>query len=163
VLVWNLPEKPAATTPLPSRRLDGHSNTITRLLPTPDGKTLLSSSCDHSIRCWDAEATGAGSATLILNARTREYLMRGRSSRIPAPVEATGKTQQGGRVLSGHTEWVSGMSLSRDGKTLLSGDDAGEVVLWEVLSAKEVRRWKAKGWCYAVALSPDAKQALVSE
>src|SRR5262245_12098965 len=68
ILVWDLPEKPSVPAPLPSRRLDGHTNTITRLL-TPDGKTLLSSSCDHAIRSWDVEGTSAGSATLILNAR----------------------------------------------------------------------------------------------
>src|SRR4051794_14493484 len=118
ILLWDLPDKAAAPAPLPSRRLDGHTNIVTRLLPTPDGKTLLSSSCDHTIRCWDAEVAGSGSVPLVLTARTREYLTRGRSSRVPAPVEATVKTQQGGRVLSGHKEWVSGMSLSRDGKTL---------------------------------------------
>src|SRR5437016_355269 len=83
ILIWDLPEKPGSTAPLPSRRLEGHTNTITRLLPTSDGKTLLSSSCDHTIRCWDAEATGSGSAKIALNARTRADLI-GRSSRIPA-------------------------------------------------------------------------------
>lgn len=163
ILLWDLPDNPGATAPLPTRRLDGHTNTVTRLLPTPDGKTLLSSSCDHGVRCWDVAAPAGADAKLVLNARTRDDLTRRRSSRIPPPLEVTVKTQQSSRALSGHKEWVSGLSLSADGKTLLSGDDGGQVVVWDLPAGKEVRRWKIKGWCQAVALSPDAKLALISE
>jgi WD40 repeat protein len=55
------------------------------------------------------------------------------------------------------------MSLSADGNTLVSGDDGGIVIVWDRPAGKEVRRWKIKGWAYAVALSPDAHQALISE
>jgi WD40 repeat protein len=163
VLVWDLPDKPGDPAPLPARRLDGHTNTITRLLLMPDGRTLLSSSYDHSIRCWDVNGTGGDSVTVSLNARKREYLIRGRASKIPALVEATVKTQPSLRVLAGHREWVSGMSLTRDGKVLLSGDDGGHVLVWDREAGKELRRWKVRGWCYAVAVSPDGKQALISE
>src|SRR5262245_25512437 len=37
ILVWSLPDKLGEPAPLPSLRLDGHSNTINRLLTTPDG------------------------------------------------------------------------------------------------------------------------------
>ena len=36
----------------PARRLDGHTNGITHLQTLPDGKTLVSSSLDHTIRVW---------------------------------------------------------------------------------------------------------------
>src|SRR5262249_37291564 len=47
--------------------------------------------------------------------------------------------------------------------TLLSGDDAGEVILWERAAVKEIRRWKVKHWGWAVALAPDATLALIAE
>src|SRR4051812_6155010 len=57
IYVWDLPEKPPeldknaskerqAPNVFPVRRLDGHTNEITRLLVTPDGKRLVSSSLD---------------------------------------------------------------------------------------------------------------------
>src|SRR5581483_4641503 len=100
VLVWDPPEKPGGDPPPPARRLDGHTNVISRLLPTPDGKTLLSSSYDHTIRCWDAQVSAGTSAKVALNARTRDDLMRRRASKIPPLVEVTVKVQQASRVLS---------------------------------------------------------------
>ena len=36
------------------------------------------------------------------------------------------------------------------------------MIVWDREAGKELRRWKLKGWAYAVALSPDGKQALLS-
>src|SRR5207248_1388513 len=88
ILVWDLPDKADAPAPLPSRQFTGHTNVISRLLATPDAKTLLSASYDHSIRCWDLQASAGASVTLALNARTRDDLLRRRASKVPAPVEA---------------------------------------------------------------------------
>ncbi len=163
ILAWDLPEKADAPAPLPVLRLVGHTNVVSRLLRTPDGKSIVSSSYDHSIRVWDSAATGTGEHKLVLNTRIREYLTRGRASKIPPPLEATVKAQPTARLIAGHKEWISGMSLTRDGKTLLSADDAGEAIVWDFTAGKELRRWKVKGWAYAVAISPDGKQALISE
>src|SRR5438445_147304 len=45
ILVWNLSAR-GDKAPPPARRLAGHTNEITRLLTTPDQKTLLSASLD---------------------------------------------------------------------------------------------------------------------
>src|SRR3990170_4989968 len=37
------------------RRLTGHGNEITRILITPDGSTVLTSSLDGTVRAWDIE------------------------------------------------------------------------------------------------------------
>src|SRR5438132_2664729 len=50
ILVWNLPESPGDKLPPPARRLVGHTNEITRMLITPDQKTLITSSCDRTIK-----------------------------------------------------------------------------------------------------------------
>src|SRR5262245_42931816 len=50
ILIWDLPEKNGGAAPLPMRRLDGHTNTINRLLATSDGRWLISGSSDHTIR-----------------------------------------------------------------------------------------------------------------
>ena len=56
VLLWELPGKPGGEAPKPLARLDGHTNVISKLAATPDGRTLLSASYDHTIRYWDIPA-----------------------------------------------------------------------------------------------------------
>jgi len=163
LLAWTLPEKAGDPAPSPTLKLDSHTNVVTRLLGLRDGRTLLSSSYDHAIRVWDLQATPGAEAKVELNATTRADLKRRSASKIPPPLEATVKTLASTKTLDGHKDWVSGLSLSADEKLLLSGDDKGQVVVWDLAAGKEVRRWSIPAWVYALALSPDGKQALVSE
>src|SRR5436190_13474837 len=41
ILVWELPEKPGGSAPVPVRHLKGHTNGITRLITTPDGRWVI--------------------------------------------------------------------------------------------------------------------------
>src|SRR5262249_42024899 len=133
ILLWDLPEKPDAPAPLPMRRLDGHTNAITRLLASPDGRWLISSSFDHTIRFWDMQAPAAGADALVLNGRLLSQADRLRRAgiKIPPPLNATVAVQSSARSLTTHDEWIQGMAQSADGKTLLSGDDGGRVILWD--------------------------------
>src|SRR5262245_45596038 len=82
ILVWDLPEKPErlpekpektgakkasaeqlGAPALPARRLDGHTNVISKLLSTSDGRWLISASYDHTIRYWDMQSPAAGAAS----------------------------------------------------------------------------------------------------
>jgi WD40 repeat protein len=165
IVLWELPEKPGGDPPKPLARLDGHTNVISRLAATPDGRTLISSSYDHTIRYWDVPAKlPEATETVALNQSNIDYLKKARASKIPALLEAKVGVLKPAKTLTEHKEWVVGMNLSHDGKTMISGDDGGHVIVWDVGSAAVAKRWKlAKGWAYAVALSPDAKQACVTE
>jgi WD40 repeat protein len=163
ILLWELPQRPGAETPPPSRKLTGHTNCINRLIASRDGSKLFSCSHDHSIRIWDLKAATQGQETVALNAVTRQQLIKRRSSRVPAPLEARVQTQPAAAVLSGHRDWIVSLALSRDEKLLVSGNDSGEVVTHEISTGKEVGRWKVKGWVYSLALSPDSKRVFVSE
>jgi WD40 repeat protein len=164
ILLWELPEKPGGEAPKPVARLDGHTNVISRLAATPDGKTLISSSYDHTIRYWDIpETLPEPTETVALNAQTIADLKRRSSSKIPALLEAKVCVLKSAKTLTEHKEWVVGLELSRDGKTFISGDDAGQVIVWDRTAATVSNKWQVKGWAYAVALSPDQKQACVTE
>jgi WD40 repeat protein len=163
LLAWSLPEKPADPAPLPTLRLIGHTNHVTRLRGLRDGRTVYSSSYDHTIRIWDMQATPGAEETVQLNAVLRDDLKKRSASKIPPLLEAKVKAVASAKVLDLHKEWVSGFAFSADEALMLSGDDAGKVILWDRPNDKKVRDWTVKGWAHAVALSPDGKQAVVSE
>ncbi len=166
ILLWELPDKPGGDAPKPVARLDGHTNVISRLAATHDGKTLVSSSYDHTLRYWDIPAAlPAATEPITLNARTIEDTTRRKSNgaKVPPPIEAKVAVLKPARTLTEHKEWIVGMDFSRDGKALISGDDGGHVIVWDATAGTVTKRWQVKGWAYAVALSPDQKQACVTE
>ena len=162
ILVWKLPESHSEIAPPPARQLVGHTNEITRMLITPDQKTLISASCDRTIKYWDMTSEKGEAGSVVLNERAR-YEAESRKKKMPDAIEAKVQVQKFTQELTGHKDWVQGMSMTFDGKTLLSGDDKGEVIVWDRPAGKEVRRWKLKGWAWGMAISPNGKEALVSE
>jgi WD40 repeat protein len=167
ILIWDLPDRPGGPVPSPARRLDGHTNTVNRLVAAPDGRWLISASNDHTIRYWDLQGEPTGTDAIVLNAEkiadASSPAGRRAGKKIPPPVHATVHLQKSARTLEGHRDWILGLALSRDGNLLFSGDDKGEVIVWDRPAGKELRRWKLKGWAWALAVSPDAQALAVSE
>jgi WD40 repeat protein len=165
ILLWELPEKAGDPLPSPIRRLDGHTNAITRLVATADGKWLYSASYDHTIRAWDMTAPAKGDETVVLNARAiAEAEARKRNgAKVPAPIPAKVALQQAAKTFDHHKEWVTALTLSRDGSLLFGGDDGGQVLACDRDTGKEKVRWAVKGWVGAIAVSPDNTRALVAE
>jgi len=162
ILVWELPEKIGGSAPLPIRRLDGHTNAITHLRATVDGRWLISTSNDRTIRYWDMQAASKGNDTIALNARTIDDLKR-RGGKLPAALSAKVELQESAKTLTGHKEWINGFGMSKDETLFVAGDDKGEVVVWDRVNAKELQRWQVKGWAFTAAISPDHKQVVVAE
>lgn len=179
IFVWDLPDKPPApdkdakekTPPdfAPIRRLDGHNNGISRLIATADGKTLISSSLDRTIRLWDAGAAASGTAVVVLDSKDRVRRARYKSDKAKAAIlDAPGvkvETVASAVTLEGHRDWIGSLGLSRDEKRLISGDVTSLVISWDFVTGKEISRWTGHPWNWAVAatLSPDGQTALVSE
>lgn len=162
ILVWNLPDAADAKAPPPVIRLAGHTNEITRMLITPDQKWLITASCDRTIKYWDMTAAKGEPATVVLNERAR-YDAESRKKKMPEPVEVKVQAQKHYLELLSHKDWILGLSMTPDGKTLVSGDDKGIVIVWDRAAGKEVRRWKMPGWAWGLGVSPDGKFATISE
>jgi WD40 repeat protein len=67
------------------------------------------------------------------------------------------------QTLKGHSDWVSSVAFSPDGKQVVSGSDDKTVRLWNVRTGAALQTLKGHlGWVSSVAFSPDGKQ-VVSE
>jgi RNA polymerase sigma factor (sigma-70 family) len=75
-----------------------------------------------------------------------------------------GATARLGTVRLRHSENISPVVFSPDGKRAMVGDREGNVVCWDVATGKEVRRLeRAPGWLCSLALSADGKKLAAGE
>jgi WD40 repeat protein len=177
IYIWDLPETlPAFEAPKnserkapdqpPVRRLDGHTNGVTRLIASPDGKTLVSASLDHSIRLWEPEAAAVGSADAVLNIDQRKSkAKRERKDEILTAPGVTVETLNSAHTLACHEDWIMSLGASADCRRLISGDNSSRVIVWDLPERKEIARWSGHpwNWIVAAALSGDGQTAVVSE
>lgn len=165
ILIWNLPA-PGEKSPDPARRLVGHTRSVNRLVVTPDGKTLISVSNDHTVKCWDALKTDGEPGKIVLNDGIVRVGVSEKVAKLPdppPPITANVVVQKPLRELTGHKDWIWGLAISRDGKTLVTGDESKVVIVWDVPSGKEQARWKTKLWVRGLDISPDGKTVATAE
>lgn len=175
ILEWDLPPEPAPRKkdekkeddppqgPFPVRSYAGHDNAVTRLLSTKDGKELYSASYDHALRRWNPHAKPEKEETIVLNAGALYRQKFSRYGKKEEPIERTVSVSSASKNLGGHAEWINALALGSDEELLVSGDDSGKVVVRERASGKQRQSWTVEGWVHALALSPDAKRAVLSE
>jgi RNA polymerase sigma factor (sigma-70 family) len=70
-----------------------------------------------------------------------------------------GPGSPGNRLLKGHEAVVVSAAWSGDGKTAVTGDAAGRVIVWDARTMKEARRLELGGRVAAVAVSADGRNA----
>jgi WD40 repeat protein len=165
IYVFDLAEKADGPPPVPVRRLDGHTNTVTALGLIPGSNQLVSSSYDHTIRWWDLAAPGGGTADVVLDRKAREAAAKkaGKSGKPPDTTTVSVELQKTARTADAHQEWIRSISIGAEGKQLLSGDDKGMAILWNAADGTEVRRFQSLGFLRAVALSADGRLAATCE
>jgi len=133
----------AAQEPKLRATLQGHTNRVTSVAYSPDGKTLASASWDGTIKLWDV---AAGKEKATFKGHRREvcsvaYSPDGKTLASGSGEHAiklwdlaTGKEKA---TLWGHDCGVWGMAYSPDGKTLASEDTGDTTKLWDVATGWE--------------------------
>ena len=180
ILVWDLTRPAAEPTEaqkrdkappstLPVRQFSGHDNGITHLLTSPDGKTLISSSLDRTVRVWDLDAPPAGQAEVVIDLHFRDEQARnkppGEKDKILSAPGVMVDRVTGSQALEGHKDWIQALGQSADGRRLISGDDSCLSIVWDLKTRQAVSQWPGydRVWVTSAALSPDGKTAFTAE
>jgi WD40 repeat protein len=168
------PEPPPQTTaPMPKSEMvptqaDGHRDAVVWLALSPDGKTFLSASTDHTVKQWDfvgrklvktlgSQKDMARSALFLPDGA--RALTAGDDGEIVLRLLADGAVLH---VFSARDHGgVNKIGISADGRRMISGHSSGNVVLWDLDTKAALHALDAHGWSVAgVAMSPDGKRAI---
>jgi WD40 repeat protein len=129
-------------------QLPGHEKETWAVGFTPDNKTLISTSDDHSVAVWDI-ATGAkrldlmghdslASCLAIAPAGARAY-SGGYDGKAIVWDLANGKRLH---TLEGHSSPLRAISLSPNGSRLATGGRDRKLLLWDAHSGKQIAEWQ---------------------
>ena len=145
-----------------------HTQWITAVAWSPNGRWILTGSTDHIARIWDV-ATGAvvrqleghtGDIDDVAWSPDGRQILTGGEDRIARIWDAaSGKSV---RTLTGHTDWVEAVAWSPDGQRLLTGGDR-TARIWDAATGALLRTLEGHtGKVNDVAWSPDGQQVCTS-
>jgi hypothetical protein len=146
------------------RILSGHRDKVTSVVFSTDGKFILSSSTDNTMRLWDT-ASGrliqsfeghCSPVTSVAFSPDGRFILSGSSDNTIRLWEtASGRFIQS---FEGHSDSVTSVAFSPDGKFILSGSSDNTARLWETISGRFIQSFEGHGKSVtSVAFSPDGK------
>lgn len=142
--------------------LQGHENSVLSVAISPDGKTIVSSGGDRTIKLWNF-ATGKQISSL--NAYSQQVNV--------VAISPDGKTLVSGsddntikiwnlatrkqiRTLTGHSDSVHALAISADSETLVSGSDDNTIKIWDLATGEQIRTLVGHTfWVRSLAISPN--------
>jgi WD40 repeat protein len=116
VLTCGFPVADADSLTLKSEKANAHSNTISSVAFSPDGKTIVSGSWDKMLKVWDSGVLGLKSP------------FSGRKGRIMLSYAATLELKS--EKKNAHDGWVLSVDFDKDGGKVVSGGGDGTIKVW---------------------------------
>ena len=125
----------------------GHSDRVTSIAFSPDGKTFVSGSADNTLKLWDV-STGkeirtfrghSGDVTSVAFSPDGKIIISGSGGLFDNTLKlwdvSTGKEI---RTFKGNSDRVWSVAFSPDGKMIVSGSHDGTTRLWDIATGKEI-------------------------
>ena len=143
----------------------GNSDWLTAVVFSPDGRTIVSGSRRGEVRLWNAntgQRTGTLSAhpvevsDIVFSSDGTTFNSAGLDGTIRAWDASGGQLQE--TTLKGHTDHLTAMALSPNGRILASGSSETPILLWNTDTAQLQQTLKGHTKrISALAFSPDGK------
>ncbi|KIJ31651.1 hypothetical protein M422DRAFT_185684 [Sphaerobolus stellatus SS14] len=129
---------------------DGHTDSVRSVSFSPDGRYIASGSDNDTVRLWSVETGMPLVDSTYIASGSDNDTVRLWSVETGMPV---------GQSYEGHTDWVSSVSFSPDGRYIASGSSDHTVCLWSVENGMPVGQPYEghTGWLNSVSLSPDGR------
>ena len=145
--------------------LEGHSDSVTSVVFSPDGSKVASGSGDGTVRVWNV-ATGQAEQSLeghsdwvtsFVFSPDGSKVASGSSDRTVRVWNiATGQAEQ---TLEGHSDWVTSVVFSPDGSKVASGSGDRTVRMWNVATGQAEQTLKGHSSSVtSVVFSPDGSK-----
>ncbi len=157
-----------ATNGQKKRDFFGHNGSIQSVAISPDRKYGLSGSTDNSMRLWNLETGQEVRRYFGHNDWVRAVRFLPGNKVISACDDRSirifdlNNGNNALRTMTGHTNYINGLGISKDGKRAISCSVDFTVRVWNLETGQEVRQFKHNKSVQHVALSPDGKRAVTS-
>ena len=153
--------------PAPLNTFSGHTNFVSSVAFSPDGKLALSGSDDNTLKLWNLAMgrelrTFSGHSGTVLGVAFSpdgKLALSGSYDKTLKLWDVVRGREL--RTFSGHTNTVTSVAFSPEGKLAISGSYDSTLKLWEVATGHELRTLSGHThFITSVAFSPDGKLAL---
>jgi hypothetical protein len=155
---------PRVKTPSRSHVQTGHTDFVSAVAVSPDGRFIVSGSWDQTVKVWDAQSGAllrslgghTGPVHAVAVSPDERFIISGSWDQTVKVWDA----QSGAllRSLGGHTGPVLAVAVSSDGRFLVSGLGDGTVKVWDAQNGELLCSLKGHtGQVNTVAVSPDGR------
>ena len=166
---WLRPLHPALHPPGTElvRTLEGHSNRVSGVAVTADGKRAVSASHDNTLKVWDLETgrtlhTLEGHSRFVSGVTVTADGKRAVSASYDNTLKVwdleTGRTLH---TLEGHSHFVKGVAVAADGKRAVSASVDQTLKVWDLETGRALRTLEGHShFVNGVAVTADGKRAV---